>query len=195
MVLSKTSIILGAGGQDGYYLSLALMKKNHKLILVSNSKKNLNHKLFLNNKNIKIINGKYLDYKFYENLIELHKPDYFFFFYGLTSPKESEFKSKKYIEINTKSFSFFLKACKNKKYKNKIIYANSSEIFSSSKNFITEKTSLNPNSIYGITKYYNSKLINYYIEKYKFKIYDIILFNHDSELRGKNFLIRNHKSN
>jgi len=187
---SKISIIFGAGGQDGYFLTVELIKLNHKIILVSNSKVNLKNKKIEDNKNTKIIKGNYLSEKFYINLIRKYKPDNLFFFYGITDPKVSFQRAKEFLNVNIISFSCLLRACSLCKFKKKIIYANSSEIFSNNKNLIDEKTKMRPNSIYGISKFYNSYLIKYYTQVYNLKILNIIFFNHDSKLRKKKYLTK-----
>lgn len=192
MLLNPNSyIIFGAGGQDGIYLTKELIKKNKKIIFISNTikKKHLDESITNYNK-IEFIKGDYFNNKFYKKIINKYDSENLIFFYGYTSVKNSKLEKQKCIEMNTMPIFYLLEEVKMAKKKHKLLYANTCEIFSKDNKFKNENSKILPENIYALSKSLANNLLNFYERNYSLNIFNIIFFNHDSYYRGSDFLYR-----
>ena len=107
---NKISIIVGGSGQFGIILAKKLLKRNHKVIITSRNVKEAKKRISSNNKKLEIIKLNILTKKQIEKILKKNKPNYIFYFAGLSSPGLSFKKPKETFLSN-------YQGCKKKTYK------------------------------------------------------------------------------
>ena len=188
----KKILIFGISGQDGSYLAnLLISKKKYKVFGISRNNKNNSLKKLKIIKNLKIFILKKNSDKNKLNRILSNGFDEIYFCGGQSSVKDS-FINKEYetYESQVKPIQIILEYIRKNKKKTKLLYFSSSEIFGDKgKKKITEKDQKNPLSPYGLAKLAGYEIIKSYRMMFKLPVFSVILFNHESPLRNKNFLI------
>ena len=175
---TKKIIISGALGQNGIILSKLLVKKKFLVYGLINKKR----KNKIKNVIYKKINFNNL--KEIENILKKINPSHFIHF-GSENPNfnsKKNFFNKNY-RFTKNIISAILKTDKNINF----IFPNSSQIFKKKKK-VNEQSSIFISDSY--TKF-RVKIFNYMmsLKKNNFKFSNLILFNHDSIFRNKNFLL------
>ena len=183
-----TAIIIGGTGQFGLILSLLLLNKNFKIFITSRYKKKIN-----------ILKKKYPHINFVKlniyNKVRLKvllkkiNPDYIFYFAGQSSPKMSFAKKEQTMKSNYVGCKNVLKIICENNINTKFYNASSSEMYGHVKGKITLKTKKNPLNPYGLSKKKSFELVKKYRERFDLDASNLILFNTESHLRDKNFLI------
>ena len=193
--MKKIALISGITGQDGSYLAELLVEKGyevHGIIRRSSSfnTQRINH--LYNNKEILDIKlflhyGDLTDSSNLNRLVEKTNPTEIYNL-GAQSHVKISFDVPEYTaEVDAIGTLRFLDAIKNTGINTRFYQASTSELYGEVKEPIqNEDTPFNPRSPYAIAKMYS-----YYITKNYREAYDIfatngILFNHESERRGKN---------
>ena len=187
---TKISIIVGGSGQLGIYLAKLLLKrKDNKVIITTRNINRAKNKINIKNKNLFIIKSDVLNKKNIKEILKKYNPNKIFYFAGQSSPKDSFIKARETYDSNVKGCINYLEALKKNKINCKFINASSSEIFRDTKKKIDLNSKKNPISPYGKAKlksFYKTKM---YRVKEKLKTYNAIIFNTESILRDKNYLI------
>ena len=98
-------------------------------------------------------------------------------------------KKKETIKSNTLGCKNFLKIIRKNSSKCKFFNSSSSEIFGNQKKVININSRKNPVNPYGKAKLISYNITKEYRNKYKVNSYNGIIFNTESYLRPKNFLI------
>jgi len=190
----KRALIIGISSQDGSYLAEFLLKKKYKIIGIS---RQLNESRFWRLERLKIRNKVYIEKINLNSILEIKKIlkkyefNEIYNFSSLSSVSKSFKNPLKTYTQNGLNVGKILEGIKKISPKSKFYQASSSEMFSEYNSQITNKrTYFNPQSPYAI-----SKLFAHYITKnYRnfFNLYAVsgILHNHDSPLRGKEFITR-----
>jgi len=190
----KIAIITGITGQDGAYLSRLLLEKDYKVIGLLRNKNSVNlDKLnYLNItdkitfKNCDLTNlGEII------NIINQYKPNEI---YNLASQSSVGISFNNPIEtlnFNILSTANILEAIKILDKSIKFYQASSSEMFGKTNNLpFTEDSIFYPVSPYGISKASAHWITVNYRESFGLFTTSGILFNHESVLRGNNFIIK-----
>ena len=185
----KISIIAGGSGQFGVYLSQFLLKKGCKIIITTRNIKLAKKKIPFENKNLVLLKLNVLKKKEIKKLIFKYSPKLIFYFASQSSPKLSFEKKKITLNSNYKGCKNFLEVIQNERVDCKFINATSSEIFSETKKRINLKSKKNPISPYGKAKLMSFNKTKYFREKKKIKAYNAIIFNTESFLRKRDYLI------
>ena len=190
----KKALITGVSGQDGAYLAEFLLKKNYKVIGTTKSLSRINKwrlkKLNIEKKiiyaQLNLHNKKSID-----KVFEKFNFDEFYNFAGHSFVATS-FKDALNTANNTGiGVVRILENIRKKKRKIKFYQATSSEIFGGSKTiYQNEKSSYNPKNPYAISKLFAHLITGNYREYYNIFAVSGILFNHESPLRGEEFLTR-----
>lgn len=125
----------------------------------------------------------------------LHKicPDLIFVVAGESFTELSFEEPKHYLDTNTGGAIEILEAVKNFAPKAKVFLAGSSEIFGLQKPetlVLNEDSDKNPTNPYGVSKLALTHFGRVYREKFGLEIYTGILFPHESQYRGKEFVTR-----
>ena len=188
----KTALLIGGTGQIGLYLSKYLLKKKYKVFITTRKvKKETLEKLhFLKiRKKIKFLIIKDFEIKQIKKILLFYKPDEIYYLAGQSSVAESFKKRQETLKSNVYGCHKFLEATRLFLNNAKFFNASSSEIFGNSRKKIKIDTKKNPVSPYGKAKLNSFRLTDKYRKKYKLKTYNGIIFNSESYLRPKKFLI------
>lgn len=197
--MAKTALISGITGQDGSYLTELLLDKGyivHGIIRRSssfntfridhlyNNPKILNERLFLHY-------GDLTDSSNLNRLIEKSNPDEIYNL-GAQSHVQVSFEVPEYTaEVDGLGTLRFLDAIKESGIKTKFYQASTSELYGLVQEIPqTEKTPFYPRSPYAAAKLYAYWIVVNYREAYNIFACNGILFNHESERRGKTFVTR-----
>ena len=192
--MKKTALITGISGQDGAYLAQFLLKKKYKIIGTDRrSARSVNWRLRRLNIEDKIIFEEMELGEIYEiqRVFKKHKIDEV---YNLAAQSfvGTSFSSP----LNTSNITGLgalriLETIRTQNKKIKFYQASSSEMFGDvleSKQ--KETTPLNPQSPYAISKVFAHYLTQNYRKSYGIFATSGILFNHESPLRGEEFVTR-----
>ena len=195
----KTALISGITGQDGSYLSELLIEKGytvHGIIRRSSSfntfridhlykdESILNKKLFLHY-------GDLTDSSNLNRLVEKINPDEIYNL-GAQSHVQVSFEVPEYTaEVDGVGTLRFLDAIKATGVDTKFYQASTSELYGLAQEIPqNENTPFYPRSPYAAAKLYAFWIVKNYREAYNLFACNGILFNHESERRGKTFVTR-----
>ncbi len=196
--MKKKVIISGINGQDGAYLSRKLLKKNFKIYGIL--RRGSTHKierledLNINNK-IDFLRCDITEYQAVQKYIEKIKPD---FFYNLAAQSfvqysfENPFST---FKVNLNAVLNILETLRiNNLVKCRFYQASTSEMFGNTvrkrNQKINMQNSFEPVSPYAISKLSAHHLVKLYRESYGLYACSGILFNHESPLRGREFVTK-----
>ena len=190
----KTALITGISGQDGAYLTKLLIKKNYRVIGVERrSARNTNwrlkkldllDKIIIEDSDIKEINNVtriFSKYKIHEvyNLAAQS-----FVKSSFDNPIETS-------QVNAIATLNLLEVIRNKDISIKFYQASTSEMFGEhGKKKQNEITKFYPRSPYATSKTFSHYTVQNYRDAYKIFAVSGILFNHESPLRGEEFITR-----
>ena len=124
-----------------------------------------------------------------KKLILENKPKSIFYFASQSSPKLSFKNKKETYQSNYIGCRNFIKVIQKEKIDCKFINAASSEIYSETKKKIKLNSKKKPISPYGRAKLMSFEETKYYREKKNIKSYNAIIFNTESILRNREYLI------
>jgi len=191
---NKKILITGINGQDGAYLSRLLLKNNCKVfgILRRSSNYKLQRLDYLGIKDkIKYYHSELNEYKNIEQIILKIKPDVIYNL-GAQSFVQYSFGNPTYsFETNFGSVLNMLEVIVRNKLNTKFYQASTSEMYGNSNvDMQNENTSFNPASPYAISKLSAHYLIKNYRESFNKFFCSGILFNHESFLRGIEFVTK-----
>ena len=188
----KTALITGITGQDGSFLAELLLDKGYEIygLVRRLSKPNLDN---IENivDSINLIDGDLADQASIMNAVEKSRPDEIYNL-GAQSFVATSWQQAEYTCNITGlgAFRVFEAARMARKIKEdiKIYQASSSEMFGDSPPPQNELTQLNPRSPYGAAKAFAHNMAKVYRDSYNMFISCGILFNHESERRGIEFV-------
>ena len=195
----KVALISGITGQDGSYLAEFLIKKKyivHGIIRRSssfnteridhlyNDKSIINTKLFLHY-------GDLTDSSNLNSLVKTIEPDEIYNL-GAQSHVAVSFEVPEYTaNVDAIGTLRFLDAIRCSGLNTKFYQASTSELYGLIKDEIqNENTPFHPRSPYAVAKLYAFWIVKHYREAYNIFATNGILFNHESERRGKTFVTR-----
>ncbi|MFH1478617.1 MAG: GDP-mannose 4,6-dehydratase [Candidatus Omnitrophota bacterium] len=194
--MKKKALITGITGQDGAYLSRLLLDKGYEVhgIVRRVALEDPDHRLWrLKDILDKVIlhSGSMESYASLFKIVEQIKPDECYHLAAqsfVSYSFEDEFST---ISTNINGTHFMLSSIKEKAPKCKFYFACSSEVFGHVREVPqTEKTPFYPRSPYGISKVAGFELTRNYREAYNIFACNGILFNHESPMRGYEFVTR-----
>ena len=193
-MIRKKAIIFGVTGQDGYYLTKLLLKKNyivHGIKRRSSSVPTNRISSFLNQKNFKIHYGDLTDTSSIYNIIKIVKPDEIYNLAAQSHVGVSFYTPIFTANVNAIGVLAILEAIRTIKKEIKFYQAGTSEMFGKTKEkFQSEETVFNPQSPYGAAKVFAHQITKNYRDAYKIFASNGILFNHESPFRGDNFVTK-----
>ncbi|MCW1294355.1 MAG: GDP-mannose 4,6-dehydratase [Candidatus Parvarchaeota archaeon] len=192
----KKALITGITGQDGYFLSKLLLSKGYEVsgIIRRNSSMHQGTLEKLDpeeRKQIKIYYGDITDNNFIVSTIEKIKPDEVYHLAAQSFVGYSFENPTFTYHNNIMGTLNVLNAVKEKSINTKLYFAATSELFGK----VTtapqnEETPFMPNSPYAISKLAGYWTAKSYREAYNLFFCNGILFNHESEVRGPEFVTR-----
>lgn len=196
----KKAFITGITGQDGAYLAELLLKKGyavHGLVRRSSSfnRWRIEPLYYLDNSkyagNFKLHYGDLSDSSSLNRFMEKYQPDEIYNL-GAQSHVGISFEVPEYTgDVTGIGALRILDAIRETKIKTRFYQASSSELFGNSEKVPQdERTPFNPRSPYACAKAYAFYVTKNYREAYGIYACNGILFNHESPLRGENFVTR-----
>jgi GDPmannose 4,6-dehydratase len=191
----KKALITGILGQDGPYLAKLLLEKKYRVYGLIRRYANPNFEnldyLGITDK-IEFVSGDMTDENSLTNIIKNVNPDEVYNLAAQSFVGASWDQSKITTEINALGVLYILNAIKNFAPYAKFYQASTSEMFGNSheRGIQTEETPFHPRSPYAISKLYAYWMANNFKESYGLFCCNGILFNHESPIRGKEFVTR-----
>jgi GDPmannose 4,6-dehydratase len=190
----KIAFITGITGQDGSYLAKLLLQKNYKvfgLVRRSSTYKYFRLKYLNILEKVNFVYGEMTETDFIIDQLKKIRPNVFYNLAAQSFVKYS-FDNPKYTNsVNYKSVKSILDYIINSKLKIKFYQASTSEMYGNINcGYQDEKTKFNPNSPYALSKVKIHNLVKKYRNKYKLFFCSGILFNHESPLRGSEFVTK-----
>jgi len=195
----KKALITGITGQDGSYLAELLLNKGYEVhgIIRRSSSFNtfridhLYNDSELLNKHFFLHYGDLTDSSNLNRVLEKTQPDEIYNL-GAQSHVQVSFEVPEYTaEVDGVGTLRFLDAIKETGLHTRFYQASTSELFGLVQEVPqTEKTPFYPRSPYGVAKLYAYWIVVNYREAYNLFACNGILFNHESERRGKTFVTR-----
>ena len=194
--MKRKALITGISGQDGSYLAEFLLKKGYQVhgIVRRVALENPIQRLWRLNKIIKKIHlhsGTMDNYASIFKIFNQVKPNEFYHLAAQSYVDYSFQDQFSTLNSNIMSTHYCLSAIKESGLKTKFYFAGSSEMFGKVKQIPqNENTPFYPRSPYGISKVTGFDLTRNFRESYGIHASSGILFNHESEKRGFEFVTR-----
>jgi len=194
--MNKIICITGGNGQDGSYLTEKMLEAGHKVISIirrsaSEDKKLYNIEHLLDNPNLIIENGDLTDSSSIFRIVAQYKPDEFYNLAAQSHVGASFSSPESTMEINANGVLNCLEAIRIFSPTTKFYQASTSEMFGDNMNVPqSEETVFSPNSPYACAKMAGHNLVVNYRKAYGLFACSGILFNHESERRGEQFVTR-----
>jgi len=191
----KTALVTGIQGQDGAYLAKFLLDKGYKVygLLRRHANPTFGNTDYLGvTDRIEFIQGDVSDECSMMQVIKRLHPDEVYNLAAQSFVGSSWDQPKLTTEINALGPLYILSAIKEFSPSTKFYQASTSEMFgnSNTSGLQTEETPFHPRSPYAISKLYAYWITNNYKESYGLFCCNGILFNHESPIRGKEFVTR-----
>ena len=192
--MKKKALITGIMGQDGAYLAKFLLSKNYTVYGVyrrnSNFENNRLRKLNIENK-IELVDMEITEYSSVEYVLNKIKPDEIYNLAAMSFVASSFNQPIYTMNTNCIGLLNILETIRKYNFKTSIYQASTSEMFgNSTSGLINENTHFDPSSPYGISKVASHYLIKLYRKAYGLQCCSGILFNHESSLRGEEFVTK-----
>jgi GDPmannose 4,6-dehydratase len=188
----KRALITGITGQDGSYLAELLLEKGYEVYGVMRRKSVLDYGNVSHIKEkINLINADMTDIVSLINAMEISKADEVYNIAGQSFVATSWEQPLVTTDINAVGVVNMLEAIRATKPECKFYQASTSEMFGRVQETPqTETTPFYPRSPYGVAKLYGHWITKNYRESYSMYTCSGILFNHEGERRGKEFVTR-----
>jgi GDPmannose 4,6-dehydratase len=190
----KTALITGITGQDGFHLSELLLRNNYKIYGLLNGQRNSRVIEFSSKfPSIELIEGDLTDFSSLIRAVDYAKPDEIYNL-GAISFVGLSFKQPE-LTANVTGLGplRLLEAIRTLGCEKSIKFyqASSSEMFGKVQQVPqNENTIFYPRSPYGVAKVYAHQICVNYRESYGMHVSCGILFNHEGEYRGEEFVTR-----
>jgi len=192
--MRKKALITGITGQDGPYLAKLLLEKDYEVygLLPRRSKQDFYNLDYLKIKNeIEYEVGDVTDQNCMHKTISKIKPQEIYNLAAQSFVGNSWELSGTTTDVNAMGPLNILNSIKSINKKIKFYQASTSELYGNSKeNIQTETTRFEPSSPYAISKLYAYWITVNFRESYNMFCTNGILFNHESPIRGIEFVTR-----
>ncbi|AEH07279.1 GDP-mannose 4,6-dehydratase [Methanothermococcus okinawensis] len=192
----KKALITGITGQDGYYLTKLLLEKGYEIhgIVRRNSQNSLGNLEHLPKEELEQINihwGDITDNLFIDETIKKIQPDEIYHL-AAQSFVGFSFKNPRFTyDVNIGGTLNVANAVKEYSPSSKLYFAATSELYGKVQEIPQKETTpFYPRSPYGVSKLAGFWTIKNYRESYNLFMSNGILFNHESPMRGPEFVTR-----
>ena len=190
----KRALITGINGMDGSHLADFLLEKGYRVYGMerhSSIKNRTNTKHLEDNKNFEFITGDLTDSTSLLSVLSTSEPEEVYNLGSQSFVAESWNTPEQTSNVTGLGSLRILDAIRTLNMDTKFYQASTSELFGRMvENPATEKTPFYPRSPYGVSKLYAHWITKNYRESYDMFNTCGILFNHESERRGKQFVTR-----
>lgn len=190
--MTKTALITGVTGQDGSYLAELLLEKGYNVYGMVKRSSNPNTQRIDHIDKLNLVNGDMTDSVSLNTIIKDIQPDEIYNLAAQSFVGYSWQQPQQTAAVNGMGVVNLLEAIRHHGNGNERIYqASTSEMFGKVQEMPQrEKTPFYPRSPYGVAKLYAHWMCVNYRESYNMHINCGILFNHESERRGLEFVTR-----
>lgn len=192
--MKPTAFVTGMTGQDGPYLAKLLVEKGYQVygLVKRYSNPNLDNIKWLGIENdIELVTGDITDENSMNHLMRSLKPQEVYNLAAQSFVGISWELNKLTTEVNSMGPLNILNAIKTHSPNSRFYQASTSEMFG---NATTpqqgEDTPFTPRSPYGVSKLYSHWMTVNFRESYSLYACSGVLFNHESPLRGREFVTR-----
>jgi GDPmannose 4,6-dehydratase len=190
---NKTALILGIGGQDGYFLSHLLANKGWSItgFLLSVDMKAPTIP-FLPHSNLRLVESSICDHERLRLIMVEDRPQLIFNFAGISFIPYSWDAPREVEKTNGYAVGEILQIIRETSPETRFFQACSSEMFGHNprQSPQNEETPFNPDNPYGSSKVFAYHLTKNYREKFGIFACSGILYNHESEWRPPWFVTR-----
>lgn len=193
--MAKTALVTGILGQDGPYLAKFLLEKGYKVfgMVRRHSNPSFSNLDYLDiTEKVEFVEGDLTDESSLISLIKTTRPDEVYNLAAQSFVGGSWEQAKLTTEINAIGVLYLLNTIKSICPTARFYQASTSEMFGlgNTDGYQDENTAFHPRSPYGIAKVYAFWMTVNFRESYGIFTANGILFNHESPLRGKQFVTR-----
>ena len=190
--MKKSALITGITGQDGSYLAELLLEKGYEVYGIMRRKSVVDYGNVEHIKNkIKFIYADMTDLISLINAMKISQADEVYNLAAQSFVATSWEQPLATAEIDAVGVTNMLEAIRNTKPECRFYQASTSEMFGLVQEIPQrETTPFYPRSPYGVAKLYGHWITKNYRESYDMYACSGILFNHESERRGKEFVTR-----
>jgi GDPmannose 4,6-dehydratase len=188
----RTALITGITGQDGSYLAEFLLSKGYRVVgMVRRSSTTNFDRIRHIQDDIEIVAGDLLDQSSLMDIVREHQPDEVYNLAAQSFVQTSFSQPVLTGEFTALGVTRVLEAIRLVKPDARFYQASSSEMFGKVVEVPQrESTPFHPRSPYGVAKVYGHWITVNYRESYNLFACSGILFNHESERRGLEFVTR-----
>lgn len=188
----KNALITGINGQDGSYLAELLLEKGYKVYGLMRRKSVVDYGNVAHIKDkIHFIYADMTDFVSLVNAMEISQADEVYNLAAQSFVATSWEQPLATANIDALGVTNMLEAIRKVKPEARFYQASTSEMFGMVQEIPqTEKTPFYPRSPYGVAKLYGHWITKNYRESFDMYACSGILFNHESERRGKEFVTR-----
>ena len=189
--MSKRALITGITGMDGSHLAEFLLSKNYEVYGLERWKshsdyQNISHIL----DRITLLKGDLTDQNSIVRCLNVCKPDEVYNLAAQSFVGDSWTMPELTSDITGLGVLRILEAIRETDKDIRFYQASSSEIFGRTKGITDENALINPISPYGVAKAYGHMITKTYREGHNLYAVSGLLFNHESERRGLQFVTR-----
>lgn len=182
----KTAIVIGCLGQDGKLLKRHLIENEYQFIGIDANYIESSYEF--SKRPVDICNELEVC-----ELVRAANPSEIYHLAALHHSAEDRMQTsldlfQKSFGINTFSLIYFLEAILKSSRQTRLFYAASSHIFEDTDGVNNEASSINPSSVYGITKAAGLFVCRYYRKEHALYASCGILYNHESTFRSSSFI-------
>lgn len=188
----KKALITGITGQDGSYLAELLLEKGYEVFGLVRRKSKVEYGNVEHIKDkVNILYGDMTDIVSLINVIKVAQPDEIYNLAAQSFVGTSWEQPQATADIDGIGVLNILEAIRTVKPDTRFYQASTSEMFGKVQAIPqSEETPFYPRSPYGVAKLYGHWITKNYRESYNMFACSGILFNHESERRGKEFVTR-----
>jgi GDPmannose 4,6-dehydratase len=191
-VPEKTALITGITGQDGSYLAELLLEKGYRVVgMTRRTSTDVHERIGHLGDRIEIVSGDLLDQSSMTQIVADIRPDEIYNLAAQSFVPTSWAQPVLTGEFTALGVTRVLEAIRAVDKRIRFYQASSSEMFGKVHEVPqSESTPFYPRSPYGVAKIYGHWITVNYRESYDMFAVSGILFNHESERRGKEFVTR-----
>lgn len=192
--MKRTAFVTGMTGQDGPYLARFLLEQGYQVygLLKRYSNPNLDNLRWLGIENdIELVTGDITDDGCMNHLMRTLRPDEVYNLAAQSFVGISWDLNKLTTEVNSMGPLNLLNAIRMHSANTRFYQASTSEMYGNSNGGMqNETTPFHPRSPYGVSKLYSHWITVNFRESYGLYACSGVLFNHESPLRGREFVTR-----
>lgn len=192
--MKRTAFVTGMTGQDGPYLARFLLEQGYQVygLLKRYSNPNLDNLRWLGIENeVELVTGDITDDGCMNHLMRTLRPDEVYNLAAQSFVGISWDLNKLTTEVNSMGPLNLLNAIRMHSANTKFYQASTSEMYGNSDGGMqNETTPFHPRSPYGVSKLYSHWITVNFRESYGLYACSGVLFNHESPLRGREFVTR-----